>query len=174
MQANPLAHELKSATREIADQHGAAVDCDYRMMLAVLSVEMRRFVIVEVHRDYDAVEGADSWHDAMMNGGSDDRCGDQRPALPSEASTATHHGPRATAHSAPQQSVRYLLLSFDFCRFFEVQFVGAGKAGLFEAKRFRSAAFQFQYGFGLFTVFCFIFCWCLNPFRLGKGNGKLF
>jgi len=45
------------------------------MMLGVLCVEMRWFMVIEVHRDHDAVEGADPGHDAMMSDRSDTRIG---------------------------------------------------------------------------------------------------
>lgn len=66
VQRRPLAHELERATRQIADEHGTRVYRDDRMMLGVLSMEMRRFVIVEVHRDHDAVEEADPGHETIM------------------------------------------------------------------------------------------------------------
>lgn len=56
-------------TREIANEDGTAVDRDHRMMLGVLCVEMGWLMVVEVHRDHDAVEGADPGHDAMMSAG---------------------------------------------------------------------------------------------------------
>jgi hypothetical protein len=66
MQCRPLAHELERTTRQLADEHRASLDRYYRTMLGVLSMEMRRFVIVEVHRDHDAVEDADPGHDTIM------------------------------------------------------------------------------------------------------------
>jgi hypothetical protein len=39
------------------------------MMLGVLSMKMGWLMIVEVHRDHNAVEEADPWRDAIM--GSD-------------------------------------------------------------------------------------------------------
>lgn len=42
VQRRPLAHELERTTRQIADEHDAALDRDDRMVLDVLSVEMRR------------------------------------------------------------------------------------------------------------------------------------
>jgi hypothetical protein len=62
VQCRPLAHELERATWQFADEYSAGLDRDDRTMLGVLSVEMRRFVIVEVHRDHDAVEDAYPGH----------------------------------------------------------------------------------------------------------------
>ncbi len=66
MQRRPLAHELERTTRQIANEHRSGLDRNHRMVLGVLSMEMRRLVIVEIHRDHDAVEDADPGHDAIM------------------------------------------------------------------------------------------------------------
>jgi hypothetical protein len=71
VQVGPLCHEFERASRQATDEHFAAPDCDHRVVLGVLGVKMRRFVIVEVHRDRDAVEEADSGHAAMMVGAWD-------------------------------------------------------------------------------------------------------
>src|ERR1019366_2484308 len=71
VQIGPLRHELERASRQITDQHLAATDRDHRVVLGVLGMEMGRFVIVEVHRDRDAVEEADPGHLAIMAGAWD-------------------------------------------------------------------------------------------------------
>ena len=66
MQIGPLRHKFERASRQITDKHLAAPDRNHRVVLGVLGVEMGRFVIVEVHRDRDAVEEADPGHLAIM------------------------------------------------------------------------------------------------------------
>jgi hypothetical protein len=71
VQSGPLCDEFERARRQITDQHLAAVDRDHGMVLGVLGMEMRWFVIVEVHRDRDAVKEADPWHGTIMSGDPD-------------------------------------------------------------------------------------------------------
>lgn len=80
MQRRPLAHELERTNRQLAYEHRASFDRDHRMMLSVLSMEMGRFVIVEVHRDHDAVEDADPGHDIIMVSAWDGTLGDRLSA----------------------------------------------------------------------------------------------
>jgi hypothetical protein len=72
MKAGPLADELEGAGREAAHQYIAALDRDHGMVLGVSSMEVRRLVIVEVHRDRDPVEEADPGHRAIMGGAADE------------------------------------------------------------------------------------------------------
>jgi hypothetical protein len=51
----------------VKNEHRAVVDRDHSLVLGVVSVEVRRIVVVEVHRDRDAVEVADAWHRAIMS-----------------------------------------------------------------------------------------------------------
>ena len=110
MQRRPLAHEFERTTRQLANEHRASLDRDHRMMRGVLSMEMGRFVIVEVHRDHDAVEGADSWHDIIMVSAWDGTFGnrlstsdrisknDLAPLENGDRGTMFEHGPRLRLH----------------------------------------------------------------------------
>lgn len=71
MQAGPLGHELERTTRKTAHEHGTAANLNHRMMLGVLSVEVGRIVVIEVHRDDDPVEEADAGHAAIMSACAD-------------------------------------------------------------------------------------------------------
>ena len=71
VETRPLGHKLKRPTRETADQHLIAADQDRRVMLGVLGVEVRRVVVVEVHRHDDPVEEADAGHGAIMSATAD-------------------------------------------------------------------------------------------------------
>jgi hypothetical protein len=75
VQSGPLCDEFERTSRQMTHQHVAAPDRDHRVVLGVLGMEMRRFVIVEVHRDRDAVEEADPGHLAMMTGAWDGSVG---------------------------------------------------------------------------------------------------
>jgi hypothetical protein len=79
-----------SARRQITDQYLAAIDRDHGMVLGVLGMEMRRFVIVEVHRDRDAIEVADPGHPAMMTGAWDGSVVQRHPSAPQ--TTVCHSG----------------------------------------------------------------------------------
>ena len=67
VEGRPLCHELERAARQFAHEHPRAVNRDHRMVLCVLRMEVGRLVVVEVHRDHDAVEEADAGHGAIMN-----------------------------------------------------------------------------------------------------------
>lgn len=71
VQARPLGHELERATRKTADKHLIAADRNRRVMLGVLGVEVRRIVVVEVHRHDDPIEEADARHGAIMSAAAD-------------------------------------------------------------------------------------------------------
>jgi hypothetical protein len=57
VEGRPLCHELERAARQFAHEHCRAVNRDHRMVLGVLRMEVGRLVVVEIHRDHDAVEG---------------------------------------------------------------------------------------------------------------------
>lgn len=71
VQISPLRYEFERTSRQPADEYIAAPDRDHGVVLGVLGVEMGRFVIVEIHRDRDAVEEADPGHLAIMTGAWD-------------------------------------------------------------------------------------------------------
>lgn len=71
VQTRPLGHELERATRETAHKHLIRADHDRSVMLGVLGVEVGWIVVVEVHRDDDPVEEADTGHGAIMSTAAD-------------------------------------------------------------------------------------------------------
>jgi len=71
VQTCPLVHEPECTTRQRADDHRPVANRDRGMMLGVLGVEMGRVVVIEVHRDHDAVEEADPGHVTIMRDGAD-------------------------------------------------------------------------------------------------------
>jgi hypothetical protein len=87
VQIDPLRHEFERANRQITDQHLAARDRDNCVVLGVLGVEMKWFVIVEVHRDRDAVEEADPGHLAIMTSAWDALVGSADPTDRRQMST---------------------------------------------------------------------------------------
>jgi hypothetical protein len=95
VQSGPLCDEFERARRQITDQHLAAIDRDHGMVLGILGMEMWRFVIVEVHRDRDAVEEADPGHIAMMTGAWDGSAGS---AIQKDQQTNVYHGGRMANH----------------------------------------------------------------------------
>lgn len=62
MQLGPLAEEAQRSDRQLALQGIASVDDDLRLVLAVARMEVRRRVIVAVHRDDDPVERTNPGH----------------------------------------------------------------------------------------------------------------
>jgi hypothetical protein len=56
MQLLPLLHEPERASWEASAVHIPRPDDDQRLILAILSVKMRGYVIIEVHPDNDAVK----------------------------------------------------------------------------------------------------------------------
>jgi len=59
--ARSTPHQRSRAPREITVEQLAGSDDDLGLVFAVLGVEVRRWVVVEVHRD-DPVESRDPWH----------------------------------------------------------------------------------------------------------------
>jgi hypothetical protein len=62
MKLSPGEHEAELATREIALDRLQGVDPDLGVSIGMLGVKMGEAVIVVVHRDHDAEEGADAGH----------------------------------------------------------------------------------------------------------------
>jgi hypothetical protein len=73
VEIGPFGYELERPAREVPDQYNAAADRDHGVVLGILSVEVRRVVVVEVHRDRDAIEQADARHRAIMSTNADGR-----------------------------------------------------------------------------------------------------
>ena len=65
------------------------------MVLGVLGMEVRRFVIVEVHRDRDAIEEADPGHTSMTTSAWDGSVG---AVIQKDPQTNVYHGGRMTNH----------------------------------------------------------------------------
>jgi hypothetical protein len=62
MKGRPLANESQRPARKVPVQDPCVEDRDLRFVLGVPSVEVRRGVIIEVHRHDDAVERGDARH----------------------------------------------------------------------------------------------------------------
>jgi hypothetical protein len=71
VQGRPLGHELERSAWQSAHQHRLAVNRDHCVVLGVLRMEVGRLVVLEVHRDHDAVEEADAGHGAIMSRAAD-------------------------------------------------------------------------------------------------------
>jgi hypothetical protein len=85
----------------ITNQHLAAADRDYRVVLGVLSVEMGWFVIVEVHRDRDAVGEADPGHLVITAGAWDGSVESAHPADTGRQMSTIVVGWRITSEGDP-------------------------------------------------------------------------
>ena len=85
---SPLGHESHRARRQLSGDHGQAADCDHGLVLGVLSMEVRRLVIVEVHRDHDSVEEAEARHHAIMSDAPDP----ESPASPTTVKSDVRGG----------------------------------------------------------------------------------
>src|SRR5215203_902217 len=62
MEGCPFGHQSHCPWRQLARNDPQAVDCDSRLVLRVLCVEVRRCMIGEVHLDDDAIKATDFRH----------------------------------------------------------------------------------------------------------------
>jgi hypothetical protein len=103
MEGCPLCHKLERTAWQFAHKHPHVVNRDHRMVLGVLCMEVGRLVVVEIHRDHDAVEEADAGHGAIMRRDADG-CPDGRtgPANEPYASTYRPLGTRTNRREEPE------------------------------------------------------------------------
>jgi hypothetical protein len=66
VQLSPGKHEAQLPPPEAAVDHLERVDSNLRGSIGVASVEVRRAVVIEVHRDHDPEEAADCRHGQMF------------------------------------------------------------------------------------------------------------
>lgn len=62
VEPRPLPDQSKGSWWELAIEDVVRVDQPSRTELSIGRVEVGRFMVVEVHRDHDSIEGADSGH----------------------------------------------------------------------------------------------------------------
>lgn len=66
MKRYPLSHKSMDARRQGADDDLSPGDPDLSLIPAVSDMEMRRWMLAEIHRDHDPAELADSGHTATL------------------------------------------------------------------------------------------------------------
>lgn len=63
MKFGPVENQPEGLARQLSVDEFQRLDPDFRFMLAVYRVEVRRRVIVIIHSDDDSEEDAECWHE---------------------------------------------------------------------------------------------------------------
>jgi hypothetical protein len=63
MKFGPVENQLEGPARQLSVDEFQRLDPDFRFMLAVYRVEVRRRMIVIIHSDDDSEEDAECWHE---------------------------------------------------------------------------------------------------------------
>jgi hypothetical protein len=62
MKLGPVENQPEGPARQLSLDQFQCLDPDFRLMLAVYRVEVRRRMIVIIHSDNDSEEDAECWH----------------------------------------------------------------------------------------------------------------
>ena len=68
MKFDPVENQTKGPARQLSLNDFHRFNPDFRFMLAVYRVEVRRRVIVIIHSDDDSEEDAECWHERVRSG----------------------------------------------------------------------------------------------------------